>query len=193
MSALRAVLATPSPASLFGRITDAVTGLPLADARARLTKYPSAFAVALGLDATLGTVCADANGVVRFYRLPDGAYTLVIDAPGTGTRYGSVTSSLTVAAASGATLANTALPPTALAGKLQTGTGAKAAPVVMALVKVRGSNDQTYTDLNGNYQLPAVEAGARTVEFSAIGLKTQTAAANLKQGQTSTVNATLSP
>ena len=193
MSGFQPVLASPRHASVFARVTDAKSGLPLNRARARLTTWPKAFAAVLLLDAGRGTALADADGKLLFYGLPDGSYTLVVDAPGSAARYGLITSTITVSAAAGATIANPALPPTAIAGLVQTGTGKNVAPVVMAQIALRGSSDVTFTDATGNYQLTAVEPGTRTVEISARGLKTQTVSANVKQGQTSTVSAVLSP
>ncbi|HZS37278.1 MAG TPA: carboxypeptidase regulatory-like domain-containing protein [Polyangia bacterium] len=174
------VFATPKPASIFGVVSDAVTGELLAGA-------------AISLAERGDTAVSDFNGAYRLFALPDGTYTLTASLPAAGDRYGAATATVIVSAASGASIVNAALPPTAVTGAIQGTSGGAATNLPLALVRLQGSDDQAYTDANGRYLLDAVEPGTRTLEVSARGFVTQTATAAIVRGATSNVNVTLNP
>lgn len=166
-------------AAVAGRLTDAESGKPLAGARVEITAAPPELAARLIVQAEqFGARWAAmeerpdrartaADGHFHFLDLPAGDYTLTASLPRAGSRYG--TESVAVAVTSGSlAAADMALPPTTVKGRL-TGPGPDNEPVALALVRVRGSGERTYSDAAGDYRLSALEKGERTVVVTARG------------------------
>lgn len=138
-----------------------------------------------------------ADGIFYFLDLPDGAYMLTASLPGSGTRYGSADTTVTVTSNDGnINLVTTeiALPPTTVKGQISgpnlddDGIG----PVVMAEVRVRRSGEQTYSDGTGHYLLTGLEIGQRTLFVSAGGYQPAEQTVTLNQaGAEQTLNFTL--
>ena len=127
--------------------------------------------------------------------LPDGQYTLTASLPRLGSRYGAATAQATVARTAAGKLimavSDLALPPTTLKGTI---TGPNGAKVAMALVRVNGSGERTYTTGQGTYLLAGLEVGNRTISVTAQGFQPVTRAVMLgTAGGELTLNFSLVP
>ena len=105
-----------------------------------------------------------ADGHYHFLDLPDGAYTLDVSWPAMGSCFGSAEYSFSITRTPDETInrvvADIALAPTTLMGTV---TDENSDPVLMAEVLIRGSNERTFTDSDGQYLLTGLEIGTRTV------------------------------
>jgi hypothetical protein len=166
---------------IIGRVTDAITGLPLSGASISLTGGPGAFQTRQATRAAVGapdqssTVSA-ADGSYYFRDLPDGSYTLASAANIGPGRYATANGSAAVARdASGNVVlatANFTLAPTAITGNVTAQATNK--PVPFATVALAGGDECVVTDMTGAYQLVAVEPGQRQLVVSAAGFTWQT-------------------
>lgn len=193
--------------AIAGRVTDARTGQPLPAARVQITAGPPAFSGLLPLlakqhGARWETMAARpdrtrtaSDGFFHFLDLPAGQYTLAASLPGSGSRYGTATVQVTLAADGQGNVpmqtATLALPATTIEGRVS---GPADAAVRLAEVRVQGSGERTWSDAQGNYVLSGVEAGARKLTISARGFQTKSETVTLGQpGASTTHNVNLSP
>jgi hypothetical protein len=181
--------------AVAGLIADALTDQALAGVRVEITSAPAAFASLLTLRARgAGSLWAGmeerpdrtrtaGDGHFHFLDLPAGAYTLVASLPAAGSRYGTVTLPLTLAADSLGnvilTHADMALPPTAVQGKVSGPAPGSAVP--MAELSLNGSGERTWSDAQGGYLLSGIEAGPRVVLASARGFNPKSQPVTLAQ------------
>lgn len=193
--------------AIAGRVADAQTGRGLGAALVKITAAPAEFTAWLNLYALqYGAAWARrierpdqkvtaADGHFHFVDLPDGQYTLAASLPGFSSRYGTAQAQATVTHTAEAKIvmvvADLALRPTTLKGKVA---GPNGATVVMAQVRVIGSGERTYTDGQGRYLLTGLEAGRRQISVSAQGFEPTTQAVMLNAaGNEQTVNFSLVP
>jgi hypothetical protein len=170
--------------AIAGRVLDAGMGKPVADAAVSLTG-PAAFQSKLAL-ASLAygddwnsmperpdRTKTREDGLFYFLDLPDGKYSLSASIPSYGSRYGTAQQVATVSRDSKgnikAVFVNLTLQPTAVKGKV-TGSGKKTA-VVLAEVRVKGSGERTFTDVQGQYTVAGIEPGKRVLLVSAQGYR----------------------
>lgn len=143
--------------AIAGRVTDAQTGKPIAQAEVQIAGRP-------------GCIRTAADGHFHYLDLPAGNYTLDACLPGAGSRYGTGQVQVTVSHdGDNITLASAdiTLAPTTLKGQVtDQGSGD---PVVMAEVRIKGSGERAFSDGQGHYLLTGLEAGQRTVQASAQG------------------------
>jgi hypothetical protein len=138
-----------------------------------------------------------ADGLFFFVDLPDGNYRLVASLKALGTRYGIATVTAIVASNNGEitrVATDLALPPTTVRGQVrgESSGGGNTAPLRMATIQVKGSNEFTHSNGDGNYLLTGVESGARQLIVSARGYQTQELNINLNQaGVVQVINFTL--
>ncbi|HEX2224236.1 MAG TPA: carboxypeptidase-like regulatory domain-containing protein, partial [Thermoanaerobaculia bacterium] len=135
------------------------------------------------------------DGHFHFLDLPAGDYTLAVSLPREGSRYGTTTTDVTLAADSqGEAILHTAdltLTPTTVRGKVLDPDG-KAVP--LADLRLRGSADRTYSNGKGEYTLSRLEAGSRELVVAAPGFQTQTKTVVLAQaGDVVDLDITLQP
>jgi hypothetical protein len=175
-------------AALIGRVLDARTQQPLADAAVAITAGPAAWTARVAAlhqgqpAARPDQTATDRNGQFHWLDLPPGAYTLGASLP--GTRYAAATGTVTLVATALGTL-DLVLAPTAVTGVVKA--GSPAAPLAMARVRFADSDDVGYTAADGSYTLSPIEVGtARALEVSAQNFITTTRAVTLSQGQTTT-------
>ena len=114
-----------------------------------------------------------ADGHFHFLDLPDGNYAVTASLPEAGSRYGTAeVKNLPVSRDGEGRIAwawtEVKLPPTTISGKV---TNQSASPVKLAVVRVKGSGENAFTDDTGEYRLTALEIGKRTVSASAPGFK----------------------
>lgn len=138
------------------------------------------------------------DGLYYFLDLPDGQYTLEASLPGSGTRYGSAVATGTVARDDGNILlgqVDMTLAPTTVEGQVtKEGDGGSDDGVQMAVVRLRGSGEQAYTDQDGHYALTAIETGERTVDVSAQGYQEASSTVMLDTaGSVTGLDVTLTP
>jgi hypothetical protein len=189
---------THHQAAIAGSITDVQTGAAIGQARVEITAAPEAFTERLALramqfgdrwaamDERPDRTNTAADGHFYFLDLPDGDYTLSASLPGSGTRYDTVQAQATVSRDSDGNIAmvtvDMALPPTALKGQITDQSSGDA--VLMAEVRVKGSGERAFSDAGGRYLLAGLEAGERTVAFSAPGHTPVSRTVQLSQGET---------
>lgn len=173
--------------ALFGRVTDARTGAPLAGARVEVADGPGAFDRAQALRAkgagpawaTMerrpGRTVTGEDGAWHLADLPPGGYQLAFSLPRAAGRYGTAQASATLQASPGGGVTplkvDAALAPTALEGRV-TAPGGAAVP--MAEVTLRGSAERALTGSDGRWRMVGVEPGARQVRISARGFQPAT-------------------
>lgn len=191
--------------SLAGRVSDAVTGRPLAGARVEIVDAPGEWTTWAAARATElagrtppgtppGLATTGADGWFRFLDLPAGPYTVAVSLPALGSRYaaGGATAPVdAVAAGRGWADASLTLAPTTLEGRV---TDAAGGPVAMADVRVKGSLESAVTDGDGRFRITGVETGARVVAAAARGVGSASATVRLAQpGETARVTLALAP
>ncbi len=170
--------------AIAGRVTDALTGLALADAKVTI----SSAAVSLELTAS-------PDGHYHALDLPAGMYTVSATLPGMGSRYGAAQKQTGVAVDGAGKMvigvADIGLPPTTISGNVTKQNGT---PAEMAEVSITGSGERTFCDSNGNYSLSGIETGNRHVRVAASGYKPSAADVTVnKAGKTEILNIVLEP
>ena len=193
--------------ALAGRVVDGVNGKPLAGARVTIVTMPSLFKKKLEIDAIrYGKQWAAMNeradrthtredGLFYFLDLPDGKFGLSVSLSRPGMRYGPAEETASVARDAKGGIAklvfmDLVLHPTVLKGRI-TGTGHKSG-IAMAEVRVKGSGEHTFSDAQGQYLLPGIEPGKRTVLVFAQGYRDISHAVTIaKVGESQTLNFTL--
>jgi protocatechuate 3,4-dioxygenase beta subunit len=172
---------------LFGRVTDARTGAPLAGVRVDVADGPAAFDRTQALRAKgagpawaamerrPGRTVTGEDGAWHLADLPPGGYQLAFSLPRAAARYGTAQASATLKARTGGGVTplkvDAALAPTFLEGRV-TDPGGTAVP--MAEVSLRGSAERALTGSDGRWKLVGVEPGARQVRISARGFQPAT-------------------
>lgn len=194
-------------AAIAGRVKDARTGEPLAAARVEITAGPPAFTGPLALLARQHGSCWEAlaerpdrtrsarDGFFHFLDLPEGQYTLSGSLLGFGTRYGIAIAQVSLSADGQGHVslgtADLALPATTIQGRVKTATSAA---VWMAEVRVQGSGERAWSDAQGNFVIPAIEAGTRKLIVSARGFRLKSETVTLgRSGDMVTRDVILSP
>jgi Carboxypeptidase regulatory-like domain len=181
-------------AAIAGRITDAQTGRPVSGARVAITAGPPQLTGRLALLAvqhgsawaTLAErpdrTRAAADGFFRFLDLPAGEYTLEGSLPGSGSRYGTVTAQVTLAADGQGQIAlqtvDFALPATTILGRVSDPSDAA---VRLAEIRVQGSGERAFSDAQGHYALTGVEAGSRRLTIAAGGFQSTSETVSISQ------------
>ncbi len=160
--------------AIAGRITDALTGLPLPRAEVSITGP----GVALDLTTT-------ADGHFHAMDLADGTYTVKATLPEAGSRYGGAQSTAAVARdGSGRILmarVDLVLNPTTIKGNVSNGDGTA---VAMAKIGIRGRAERVYSDSGGNYSLNGIEKGNAVIQVAARGYQTAGRTVNLDSAGT---------
>lgn len=191
--------------SIAGRVTDALSGLPLAGALVEISGGPSAFLARREILARdpawarqarrLDRQVSRPDGLYAFAGLPPGSYQLRVSAPGAGTRYGTASlPAVLVADARDAggrirlAPADAALAPTRISGSVLRGDTTPAKPAAGARVRLRGEGLTVHADDDGRFTLAALPAGRSTLEVVAQGYRTLTQVVTLTAGQEQTIN-----
>ncbi len=192
--------------AIAGRVLNAGTGRPVAEAAVFITAMPAAFEKKLAI-ASLAygdhwnallersdRTRTRKDGLFHFLDLPDGEYMLSASLPSYGSRYGTADQTATVSRDSKGNIkiafVNLTLQPTAVEGKV-TGAGHKA-DVVLAEVRVKGSGERTFTDAKGQYAMVGIEPGKRVLLVSAQGYRAESQPVTLEHpGTSQTLNFTL--
>jgi hypothetical protein len=193
--------------AIAGRVVDAQLSQPLRGVLVRITSGPVEFMSGLQLRALqygedwVGMIerpdrtMSAGDGHFHFIDLPNGHYTLLASLPGTGSRYGTVQAQPTVSRGAGGNIVRVTvdmiLPITTIKGKV---TGSGGSPLSMAKIRVLGSGEQTFSDVQGRYLLPGIEAGSRDITVSAQGYQTNTRQITLgAPGSVQTADVALTP
>lgn len=200
--------------AIAGRVIDSQTLLPIADARVALAGPPAFQSILSTLAVRWGAAWAELatrpdraitreDGFFQFGDVPNGSYTLTVTFPGIGERYGTSTVMTTVTHAANGTaplnIVSITMPPTAVKGKIMRSfppsSPAKPPAVLpMALVLVRGTCQQAYTNANGDYYLTGVDPGQHTLRIMAPGLVDGSATVTITAGVvTQLATVTLNP
>lgn len=102
------------------------------------------------------------DGIFRFIDLMEGSYTLEVSMPGYVTRYGTTQfdAEITMDANGKINMVSSdiALSPTTVKGRITQLIDSQQEPVMMAEVRVIGSNEHAYSDEDGQYRIIALEA-----------------------------------
>ncbi len=192
--------------AIAGTVVDARSSRPIRAARVDITAAPTEFMDRLALAALqhgarwermtdrLDRKRTAPDGHFHFLDLPDGPYTLRASLPGVASRYGTTEATATVTRDSqgNITMATVqlAVPPTTVYGQILDDHGD---PLAMARARIRGSGESTFSDSQGQYELAAIEAGARTLQISASGFADSAQAVTLTAaGDTQELDITLS-
>ncbi|PFG05371.1 carboxypeptidase regulatory-like domain-containing protein [Bacillus sp. es.034] len=169
----------PNPGSIQGTVVDADT----------LTAISGASVQAINSqNVIVASTTTDGSGQYSFTSLTPGSYTLLFTASGYATQtLGAIVVSNTV------TIVDAALSRLsgALIGTVQ---DPNASAIPGATVTVFQNNIQissAITDANGQYMVPGLPPGSYTIVVSAPNYTTETVAAMIESGQTTTVNVTL--
>ncbi|GLI84555.1 hypothetical protein ANABIO32_22650 [Rossellomorea marisflavi] len=170
-----------NPGTVSGQVRDAATLLPIQGATVQAIDSQG---------FVIDAFNTDASGQYTFANLLPGSYTFVFTANG----YGSRTEGATVTAG-GTTILDAEL--TKIAGTLTgTITDPASAPIPNATVTVFQNNIQiasVLTDGSGNYSIPGLAPGSYTVTIGAANYSTITLGTSITGGQTTVLNATLTP
>jgi hypothetical protein len=193
--------------AIAGRVIEAVTKQAIAGAMIKIEQSPPGFQQMLKLKALqfgdrpiepLNQTMSAIDGCFYFLDLPSGTYTLTASLPGTGTRYGTVTTAALTIARNAKGNAETAiveitLPTTALSGTVM-GDGK---PVSMARIQIEGSSASTFSNADGTYLLTGLEVWQPTspkqsprpiVQVFARGYPPVAQGVQLKQGNLTTLD-----
>lgn len=106
------------------------------------------------------------DGLFYFLDLPEGNYTLMASLPNFSRRYGispakNVTVSHNDEGDIAISVADLALPSTNLLGKITHTSETKAEPIVLAEVRIEGTQESTFSNSRGEYLLSGLEASVR--------------------------------
>lgn len=185
--------------AIAGRVRDTETGKPLAGAVITVIAMPVAFRRKVellsksraALTERVDRTRSRADGIFYFLDLPEGKYILAAAIPNGGRRYGTAQQTANVARDNKGNVKLTSidfsLQPTVVKGKV-TGTGHKSG-VAMAEVRIKGSGERAFTDVQGEYVLTGIEPGKRNVVVLAQGYRTMTQPVALAEpGASETVN-----
>lgn len=107
-----------------------------------------------------------ADGLFYFLDLPEGDYTLIASMPNSQRRYGvsqgkNVTVSRNDQDDIAISVADITLPSTSIIGKISSTIEASDEPIMLAEVRIKGSQDSTFSDSKGEYILSKLEASVR--------------------------------
>lgn len=189
--------------AIAGRVTDGVSGKPLSGVHVTIVTMPPLFknklevaALQYGNRWATMTERADKtqtrhDGLFYFLDLPDGKYGLSASLSSPGKRYSKADEAVVVARdAKGGmklTFTNFVLQQTMLKGKV-TCPGHKTG-VAMAEVRVKGSGERAFSDVQGQYLLAGIEPGKRTVLVFAQGYREAEQAVTIAgPGESQTLN-----
>lgn len=192
--------------AIAGQVTDKQTGQVIAGARVEISSSPPTFEEWLSerkkqygggweqMEERADRVRTAADGHFHFVNLPGGQYTLTASLLNRGSRYGTAQSSVAVSVAANGdvtmAIADIALPPTTIKGKVtKQGDGV----ITLAEVKVKGSGERVFSNSKGEYLLTGLEKGERTVLVSAQGCKTGSQTTQLTRGAVKTLDFVLLP
>lgn len=170
--------------AIAGRVVDAATGKPVSGADVKISEMPDAMKRRLEIAAAAyGTrwsamgerqdrTQSRDDGIFFFLDLPNGDYELQVSLASAGNRFGVHKMPARVSRDGQGNvqfaLLRCALPPTSVTGKV-TAPGHEAG-VPLARVRVKGSGERAFTDLQGQYVLAGIEPGKkRTLLVSAQG------------------------
>ena len=169
--------------AIYGRVIDSQTNKGIGGARVRISDGPPEFMDTLPYQARSygrrweslrdrrDRKHAEPDGHFHFLDLPDGSYTLTALDPGSGSRYGTAQVIIAVTLDSLGdpipTNADISLPPTTITGQVTDQSNGD--PVFMAQLHVKGSNETTYCDNQGDYRLVGLETGSREIQVTAQG------------------------
>lgn len=163
--------------SIAGVVSDSETGATIAGAKVEITPTTKG--------ALTRRTLTRADGLFVFIDLPQGDYSIAASLPHAGTRYGVISSEVSVI--SGRVPPNSPslnltlrLPPTAVSGRI---IGNQQEGVEFAKVQVHPSGETVFSDKKGNYVLTGLEAGSITIAVSAQGYQPKSEAASLTSGQ----------
>ncbi len=163
--------------SMAGKVIDAQTRQPIGLATATILSGPSAFEPRL---ARLARVTTAEDGFWGFIDLPDGQYSVRIEAP-PHLHYGPVTMSFSVQqSTTKPAIELIALPPTGVRGTVQDGDSL--APLPLARVRADGLNEIAYCDRSGQFVVTGVFPGDCKLFIGAIGYRRQTVSASMVIG-----------
>lgn len=173
----------PNPGTITGIISDAVSGNPLQGAIVQL--FPSQSLIPIENAAT------DQNGRYSFAGIEPGEYIVAASAE----NYARGTAGATVFPNAQATVNLGLTPnPAAVVGTITQNGGT---PVGGATVRILDQNETVLgtgiTDQNGNYTIGNLPQGTKTAVISASGFGTLLTGVTLSPGQTTTLNAQLTP
>src|ERR1700690_791643 len=173
--------------AIAGRVLDASTGKPVADAAVSFNKMPAAFETKLAIAslsygdrwnsmlARPDRTRTREDGLFYFLDLPDGEYSLSASIPSYGKRYGTEEQPATVSRDKKGNIkiafVTLRLQPTAVKGKIP-GPSHKTG-VMLAEVRVKGSGERTFTDAQGQYNVAGIEPGKRVLQVAAQGYRAQ--------------------
>lgn len=169
----------PNPGSIQGTVVDSDTMAAISGATVQAVNSQNVIVAA---------ATTDGSGQFGFDSLLRGSYSLIFTANGYATQnLGAIVNSNTT------TIVNAFLSKLAgaLAGTVQ---DPNAVAIPDATVTIFQNNIQigsVVTDVNGNYMVPGLPPGSYTVVVSASNYTTETVAAMIENGQTTTLNVTL--
>ncbi|MBW4631802.1 MAG: carboxypeptidase-like regulatory domain-containing protein [Iphinoe sp. HA4291-MV1] len=187
-NSLSSVAATPKAAfeetrhrvAIAGSVTDEVTNQPIAVVVVEVVEH------------NLQTQTRE-DGFFYFIDLPAGEYTLNVSAPNLGTRYGTATVANVIVkqVEDGKPpefdlKAKIKLSPTQLVGKVKRKDNGLA--IHNALVQLRGSETQTFTDKEGNYILSGIVASQPNVQVLLNGFEISSQKVTLTAGKKTPVD-----
>jgi hypothetical protein len=193
---------TEHRAAIAGRAIDAMTKLPIAGVKITITTMPASFQQWLSLRALSygdsweslirrpDRVTTKEDGFFHFMDLPDGVYTLSFSVPRQGSRYGTAQQDFAVVRDVNGNIALTIQPieltPTGASGKVLGYVAPgdpNTLPLPMALIRVLGSGEQTYSGPDGGYAVVGVDPGGRHLSITAPGYQPATRTTTIVKGQ----------
>ncbi|HEY6968557.1 MAG TPA: carboxypeptidase regulatory-like domain-containing protein [Candidatus Angelobacter sp.] len=157
-----------TPGSITGHVTDASTGAALSGAT---VSYSG------------GSTTTDSNGNYTLSNVAAGTYSVTAAHSG----YGSVTSSVTVTAATSSTL-NFQLTATSSPGAITGHVNDSSTGAALSGATVSYSGGSTTTDSSGNYAFANVNPGPYSLTASHSGYNSQTSSVTVASGTTATLN-----
>jgi protocatechuate 3,4-dioxygenase beta subunit len=204
----RTVVIVRRTVAVAGRVTDALTGQPLAGAIVEVTGGPPEFVTkraALAADPAwaqraerLDRRVTRPDGWYALSDLPPGTYTLQVSVPHLGTRYqaAALLNNIAIAAPPGPNepanpvFVHVALQPTRVKGRVTRNGGQG---VAGAKVRLRGDTTVVPTDDDGRFVLSRIVAGKPTIEITAKNFQPFSQTLTLNAGQELTVDTVLNP